>query len=176
MIEAFSGFPRAPSSKGRGATATVIHASVGEEAFGTTPGRGRILITLRAHDNETMSFLSGEAAGLASEIARVHGLEPDISWTEEFPATVNDPLAASMVSLCASKLGMEVIYREEPFPWSEDFGNYADMFPAALFGLGAGSEHPALHSPDYDFPDELLVPGVDLLMEIVDRALDEGRR
>jgi hypothetical protein len=30
--------------------------------------------------------------------------------------------------------------------------------PGVLFGLGAGTGHPELHSSDYDFPDELIAP------------------
>jgi hypothetical protein len=33
--------------------------------------------------------------------------------------------------------------------------------------LGAGVSHPALHSPSYDFPEELLVPGIKMLKEII---------
>lgn len=173
MIQAFTGLPQNVISMEKGAKATVIHARVGEEDFGTSPGHGSIRVTLRAHDLETMSILSGRAKELACDIARTYGLEPDISWTQEFPSTVNDAGVSSMVRNCARSLGMELIEREDPFPWSEDFGHFTGFCPAALFGLGAGVDHASLHSPDYDFPDELITPGSNLLMEIIGNTLDE---
>jgi metal-dependent amidase/aminoacylase/carboxypeptidase family protein len=56
---------------------------------------------------------------------------------------------------------------EVPFPWSEDFGHFTAKFKGALFGLGAGIDQPALHHPDYDFPDELIAKGVQLFTSLV---------
>jgi metal-dependent amidase/aminoacylase/carboxypeptidase family protein len=56
-----------------------------------------------------------------------------------------------------------------PFGWSEDFGHFTASAKGALFGLGAGESHPALHNPDYDFPDELIAAGVELFGEILHR-------
>jgi metal-dependent amidase/aminoacylase/carboxypeptidase family protein len=54
-----------------------------------------------------------------------------------------------------------------PFRWSEDFGHVTSRCRGALVGLGAGDDHPPLHAPDYDFPDALLLPGVELLDAVV---------
>jgi metal-dependent amidase/aminoacylase/carboxypeptidase family protein len=35
-----------------------------------------------------------------------------------------------------------------------------------MFGLGAGINTPALHNPDYDFPDEIIATGVSVFYEI----------
>ena len=40
-----------------------------------------------------------------------------------------------------------------------------------MFGLGAGLDTPALHNPDYDFPDELIDTGVQLFGGIIDQFL-----
>jgi hypothetical protein len=29
-----------------------------------------------------------------------------------------------------------------------------------MFGLGAGKDQPALHNPDYDFPDSIISTGI----------------
>jgi hypothetical protein len=31
--------------------------------------------------------------------------------------------------------------------------------PGAMFGLGSGTDSPALHNPDYDFPDDIITTG-----------------
>jgi metal-dependent amidase/aminoacylase/carboxypeptidase family protein len=40
-----------------------------------------------------------------------------------------------------------------------DSGIFTSRFPCCMFGLGAGEDTPALHSPDYDFPDAIVESG-----------------
>ncbi len=46
----------------------------------------------------------------------------------------------------------------------EDFGRFGSIAPAAMFFLGAGEDHPRLHNPDYDFPDDLIDIGARVFM------------
>ena len=39
---------------------------------------------------------------------------------------------------------------------SEDFGVVGWAAKSAMLCLGPGEDHPALHQPDYDFPDNLI--------------------
>ena len=39
---------------------------------------------------------------------------------------------------------------------SEDFGVFGWAAKSAMLCLGPGEDHPALHQPDYDFPDDLI--------------------
>ena len=48
------------------------------------------------------------------------------------------------------------ILLETPMRWSEDFGHYLKRVPGAFFGIGAGDDHPPLHTENYEYPDELL--------------------
>jgi metal-dependent amidase/aminoacylase/carboxypeptidase family protein len=57
--------------------------------------------------------------------------------------------------------------RTTPFKWGEDFGCFTQRYPGAFLGLGAGEDLPALHNPDYDFPDALLEPGIALWMSLL---------
>jgi metal-dependent amidase/aminoacylase/carboxypeptidase family protein len=41
---------------------------------------------------------------------------------------------------------------ENNFYLGEDFGLFTQHYPGAMFGLGSGTDSPALHNPDYDFP------------------------
>lgn len=46
---------------------------------------------------------------------------------------------------------------------SEDFGRFASPTTrAAMLFLGTGETHPALHNPDYDFPDDLTPIGTNI--------------
>ena len=35
-----------------------------------------------------------------------------------------------------------------------------------MFGLGAGKSLPALHNPDYDYPDDITETGIYMFLEI----------
>ena len=47
---------------------------------------------------------------------------------------------------------------------SEDFGRFGDGARSAMLFLGAGMDYPALHNPDYDFPDGLIAVGARVFM------------
>jgi metal-dependent amidase/aminoacylase/carboxypeptidase family protein len=64
---------------------------------------------------------------------------------------------------------LDIYEAEEPFAWSEDFGQFTDRFPGAFFGLGSGKEQPPLHASNYNFPDELISTGVRLFLSIIDQ-------
>ena len=36
-----------------------------------------------------------------------------------------------------------------------------------MFGIGSGEKQPELHHPDYNFPDALIKPAADILMNII---------
>lgn len=129
------------------------------------------MATLRTHAPGTMKTVAERAEEIAQATAKAYGLQCSVSWTQEFPATVNDPSSVEMIISAAEKLGMNIVRTEVPFPWSEDFGHFTATCPGALFGLGAGRDHPALHSPDYDFPDRLIPAGVRLFTGIVREIL-----
>ena len=40
-----------------------------------------------------------------------------------------------------------------------------------MFGLGSGEKTPALHNPDFDFPDELIETGVKTFYGIINQLL-----
>ncbi|MEM8713498.1 MAG: M20/M25/M40 family metallo-hydrolase [Planctomycetota bacterium] len=144
---------------------TLIHARLGEVAFGTAPGEAVVMATLRAEHDAQMQRLSALALSEAQRIADAHHLGIETSWHDEFRACVNSPEATELVEAAAE--GLPLRHLKDPFRWSEDFGCFADCgAEVAMFGLGAGESHPQLHAPDYDFPDELIERGVRLFERI----------
>jgi len=139
---------------------TVIHARLGEIAFGTTPGYAEVMATLRTYSNSDMEALTREAIAAVERHARDQELGNEISWTEAFPATVNDSESVDLIHRVAEETGSQAIFIDEPLRWSEDFSNFTLNYPGALFGLGSGEKTPQLHNPDYDFPEQILDYGI----------------
>jgi amidohydrolase len=167
LIHCFSSMPQFYTGLHEASKVTVIHSRIGEIAFGTSPGEAEVMATLRTYDQDVMERLSGKCLDMAEGIARAHGLAYEIEWDEEFPATVNNADCAGLIKKCASHLNLDIYEPEKPFPWSEDFGNFTSFYPGALFGLGAGEDHPVLHHPTYDFPDEIIDTGVKMFEGVI---------
>lgn len=146
---------------------TIIHAKLGERAFGTSPGSAEIMCTLRSFRNDDMEILTNAAVETAKKIAVLEYLKINIKFTEVFPATINDPECTGIVKKACEKLNLEYEMINAPFKWSEDFGHFTDKINGALFGIGAGENTPSLHNPNYDFPDELIETGSKLFYQIV---------
>ena len=69
-------------------------------------------------------------------------------------------------------MGNNLIEKEVPFTFGEDFGWFTQKFKGAMLGLGAGEATPALHNPDYDFPDDIIPTGIQLFYQIAKEVLD----
>jgi len=108
-----------------------------------------------------------EIVPMIREIGNRYMLDTIIQWYEPFRTTINTPEAVNMIRSAARKLKLLLIERNEPFRWSEDFGEFTARYPGAIFGLGSGENHSDLHTPHYDFPDEIIEPGIRMYHEII---------
>ena len=174
LVLALAAVPQHTTALHEAAQVTVVGLDVGGPAFGTSPGLGRLHATLRTHDPASMRRLAARCAELARGVAAAHGLDCVVSLHEEFPATVNDPATVAVVEAWAEGRGLPLVRPGQPFAWSEDFGHFTAACPGALFGLGAGENQPALHHPDYDFPDALIPRGIDFLAGALRLLLEGG--
>jgi metal-dependent amidase/aminoacylase/carboxypeptidase family protein len=150
---------------------TVIHARLGEIAFGTNPGFGTVMATLRSYRTPDLQKLKALTSQQVERICAKYGLTFKISFVEEFPATVNDGEAVQLVKRAAQSLNLALAEAEQPFRWSEDFGHFTAKYSGALFGLGSGTEQPQLHHVNYNFPDELIPTGASMFYEIARQIL-----
>lgn len=146
---------------------TIVHIRLGEPAFGTSPGEAEIMVTLRAFDNEDMERLTEFSKSSVKGIANKYKLKVEFDFADEFPASVCDKELTRMVKRLAEKQNLKVILQNQPNRWSEDFAHFTSNFPSIIFGLGIGEDHPDLHTNTYDFPDEVLSVGIDILESIV---------
>ncbi len=175
IITAWSSSRQLFTGLSESAQATVIHAAVGRPAFGTSPGDGRVMATLRAPDDALIDSLEERLTEVARGVAEAWDVVPAFRTEEIFPATNNDPEIVAIIGDAAAALGCTVTRPDQPFAWSEDFGHFSGVCPSALFGLGAGVDRPALHHPDFDFPDALIPGGVELLETTLRRWLEARR-
>lgn len=155
-----------PEKEGRILLVTPIYCQIGKKAFGTNPGNAELLLTLRASNENDFIEIKNRVLAIVKKTAMEEGLEMNYNWVEEFPVTANNSNCNSIVKQSAEQAGLSLLQINKPFRWSEDFGHFLKKYPGAIFGLGAGIKHPALHNPDYDFPDELIKTGIKIFYNI----------
>lgn len=171
IIEDITLLPQRKLSRLNNILTTIVYSRLGDIAFGTSPGYAEVMATLRAGTEEEMEILCRESEKIVKEQVQKHNLKSEIDYTQIFPVTYNNEETVAVIEQAARKLGRKVIWLPEPFSWSEDFGYISQKYPSAMFGLGSGLNHPRLHNPDFDFPDELIAPGIDIFYEICQELL-----
>jgi amidohydrolase len=174
LIQALNHLVRAPDRYKGLALLTVVHARLGEVAFGTNPGYATVMATLRAFEQQDLDLLKGLATEAVELLALKYGLRYTLDWVEEFPATVNHATALRFVEQACTLVGITAHNLEKPMRWSEDFGHFTARYSGALFGLGSGIDQPQLHHADYDFPDALIPVGANLFYRIAQSITKEN--
>lgn len=146
-------------------TVTFIH--MGERAFGISPGQASVGVTIRSASDETLAEGVRMIEDCINELRTTFEGTIKTKKTEPFVATINDEQGTEVVLKAAKTSGFEISELKDAFPWSEDFGEFRNVCPITIFGLGAGKDHPPLHSEMYDFNDALIPAGIRMFAEIL---------
>jgi len=145
---------------------TVTHVNIGEPTFGIAPGEGVVYATLRTAYDDAMASIATDARRIAEELAAKYGLDVSFEVFDDFAASINHPEAVDVARSAMDAIG--VLHGSEGLPMraSEDFGVFGWDAKAAMLCLGPGEDFPALHNPDYDFPDDLIPIGASIFERI----------
>ncbi|MER8748011.1 amidohydrolase [Mesorhizobium sp. M1050] len=146
---------------------TITHTDMGAPAFGVAPGEANLFATLRSLTDEGMTALIEKVEALARKVAQENELKLEIRYTDVFVTCRNDTVATSIVCDALDRIGVAHGPGTLPLRGSEDFGYFGRGAKIALMMLGSGEDLPALHNPDYDFPDDLIPIGARIYASIV---------
>ncbi|UJR32764.1 hypothetical protein I4U23_020224 [Adineta vaga] len=167
LIEKLEQLPRSLPATQELRLLTIIHAKLGEIAFGTSPGEAVIMATLRTATDDLMQPMVEAARALIECETQQAGIKYDIKFCDIFDAVMNDQHATKDVINCARKCEKKLTLMSVPARWSEDFGVFSSICPSAMFLLGAGETAAVLHDAAYDFPDALIQHGVDMFWALL---------
>jgi len=146
---------------------TPVHLNMGELAYGISAGYGEVHFTIRAWKPELVRQNCLVLEQLAKSIGEDEQLKVEIEYDAEFAANMNDEQAVDYLKKSAKSANLEHRLLNNAFKWGEDFGLFTQKFPGAMFGLGSGEDCPALHNPDYDFPDEIIDSGITIFHQLI---------
>lgn len=154
---------------------TVTHASVGEKAFGIAPGEGEIWATLRTQTDATMAALCADAEALVAQAARADRLKHAIAYDDIFLHCENDPDAVAILRAAFDAEKVTHTRGDPPSRGSEDFGRFGHDAKSAMFLIGSGLDTPKLHTPHFDYPDDIIAIGARVFLRVIDDMLGLAR-
>ena len=151
---------------------TQIHAG---DAWAVIPNEVLLRGTIRTFRPEVRSMIESRMQEVARGICDAHGADFDWRHERRFPATVNSSAETdNAVRVAQQLLGSENVNPEvEPSTGSEDFGYMLEEIPGcyAFIGNGPGEGGCLLHSPHYDFNDQVIPVGASYWVQLVQQEL-----
>jgi hippurate hydrolase len=150
-------------------TVASIH---GGEATNVIPEWVDLKLTMRSFRPEIRSLLQTRVPALVRAQAESFGAKADVDYQLGFPAVVNPAAETQIVAEVAREtFGAARIATDfRPRTASEDFAFYLEKRPGSFVFVGNG-DGPTLHSPNYNFNDEIIAPAATLWVRLAERLL-----
>ena len=145
----------------------------GGASHNVMPAEVSITGTVRTFDGAVQDRLENALRDVVEGTARASGCSATLEYHRYYPATINDAACAQHALEAARALLGTATLAEAPAFTSEDFAFMLNAVPGAYIWLGQGSaaKGAPLHTPGYDFHDEVLPVGAGLLASIAERRL-----
>ena len=130
----------------------------------------------RCFNNETLEKIRSAMEAIVSGLCISAGAKYEFDFVTSFPSTINHPLeTAHAIRAAIDSLGEDAVNGNcDPFTISEDFANMLQKRPGCygLLGNGGGTDGGcALHNPNYDFNDRILITGAAYWVQLVENQL-----
>ena len=142
-------------------------------AFNVIPNVATIGGTLRTMKASTREDFLQRIETVAKMVAKVTGCEVSMEIRQGYPPTINHEADALFArGIISDVLGPEGLQTDlTPAMCAEDFSYMLQEKEGAYIWLGAGKESVKLHSPLFDFNDDLLPIGASLWVRVVEAKL-----
>ena len=140
------------------------------------PGTVTMKGDARALSKETSALIEKNMRQIVKGICDAHGVKAEVSYETTIIPTFNSSQQTEAATNAARNVFGDKNTDDDCLPrlFSEDFSIMSDAKPGCfvLMGNGTkGSHSKPLHSPNYDFNDELLVTGSSYWTELVEQQL-----
>lgn len=151
---------------------TQVH---GGDAYNVIPESVVLRGTLRSFRADVRERAERALRRISEQVCDAFGARAEIRYTQLYPATVNTADETLRAASAAARVVGEgsVDTETRPLMASEDFAYMLQARPGAyiFIGNGAGEGSCMLHSPRYDFNDEILALGAAYWSALVEQEL-----
>jgi len=152
-----------------------VTSFVAPSAETVIPARAVLAGNIRIADDSLRNTVNDLITQVSADTAKAWGVTADVEIFPRYGATVNHPDEAEVIQNGLSREfgeGWEDRSIAIPVMASEDFHYYLNKIPGALALIGAGGDA-GLHSPRYDFNDELITPVARLMIRLAGGTVPE---
>ena len=159
---------------------TIANFNAGTGAHNIIADTAKLDGTIRAFRHETREFLHKRVKEIVEGVAKALQCEAEISISDGYDPTVNtDAETQFAAKAAAAVVGEQNVTTDIPLCMgAEDFGAYLTKRPGCFVFLGQGvtsdpkSRHnQGLHTPRYDFNDEIIPIGVSWFAKLVEQHM-----
>ena len=131
--------------------------------------------TVRTLNGELQDALEEGVRRICTGIEATYRVSIDLRYERGYPPTVNAAAPSGIARDVAQQVASDgLVYLQlPPSMGAEDFAYMAKVVPACYVWLGNGPGEGGcmLHSPHYDFNDEIIATGIRYWVRLVERAL-----
>lgn len=133
--------------------------------------------TVRAVNNKTRNLMEQRIRTIAACGAEAMGASCEIEYVKGAPALECDSRVTELLTDAALRqLGADrVVLLESPSMGSEDFANYLEFIPGAMFRIGTACENPAsrlpLHNAEIVFDEKAVAAGASVFCGLAEEVL-----
>ncbi|MDH5354824.1 MAG: M20 family metallopeptidase [Gammaproteobacteria bacterium] len=130
----------------------------------------------RCFTDEALEKLNRSMERIVSGICAAAGATYEFDFVTTFPSTINHPVETQhAIQAAIDTLGADQVNGScDPYTISEDFANMLRVRPGCYGLLGNGGDAGggcALHNPNYDFNDRILMTGASYWVNLVENKL-----
>ncbi len=143
-------------------------------AFSVVPRQAQLIGTARSFKRDVQDLIEERLGRLCESIALGFGATARLDYHRMYPATINTQAEATFAAnVAASIVGEDKVVRDlTPSMGAEDFSFMLQSRPGAYLRIGQGGEGGCfLHSPRYDFNDDILPLGAALFAGLAEQAM-----
>lgn len=137
------------------------------------PGNAVIYGDVRCYKRENQDLVESQMRKIAESICSIYGAACEVVYSREFIPVVNNESCTKKAVIAAERVfGKENVDGNcTPATFSEDFAIFSERIPGCYSYIGVGEDpapekNTALHDPNYDFNDKVLVNGARYFAEI----------
>jgi len=158
------------------AVVTVTSLNVGTGSMNVIEHTGKITGTVRTFCNDTRKMIQDRIETICESTADMFGATIEVNYQNHIGPTISDDNALKIAQKAAENIvGVHNVNAEhEPSTGGEDFASFLQEAKGAFILLGQGSDtgdtshDEELHSPYYDFNDEIIPIGASYFARIVE--------
>ena len=149
-------------------------------AHNIVPDKALLRGTMRTLTPDKRAAVQADIRRVAENIASAHDCTAEVTITEGFPPTINDPRAVDLAERVTGGLGGPFLRLESPIMGAEDFSYVLAKVPGAMCFLGVAEEGAdwksccSIHSSRMMVDESVLPRGTAFLAGCATDFLDQG--